>query len=72
MPEKKEEIKEPFCSACVVGLAALAGMGTAGGSRTAKDKKMKDMIFWIGVGVSVVSIIVLIYLLCFRKCDDCA
>ncbi len=69
--DNREEIKEPFCSACVAGLAALAGAGAAGGSGGAKNKKMKDTIFWIGVSVSILSIIILVYLLCFKNCNDC-
>jgi hypothetical protein len=71
MAEKKEEIKEPFCGACVAGIAALAGAGTAGGSRGAKNKKTKKIIFWVGAGITLASILVLIYLLCFRKCGEC-
>lgn len=69
--EKKEEVKEEFCGACVAGIAALAGAGTAGGSRVSKNKDTKKIIFWIGVGVSLLSILILIYLLCFKKCDSC-
>lgn len=71
MSNQKEEIKEPFCGACVAGIAALAGAGTAGGSSGAKNKQTKKIIFWIGVSVSLLSILILIYLLCFRKCDSC-
>jgi hypothetical protein len=68
---KKEEVKEPFCAPCVAGIAALAGSGVAGGSTKVEDKKTKDTIFWIGVGVTIISIIILIYLLCFKKCKTC-
>lgn len=70
--EKPEETKEEFCSACVAGIAALAGVGTVGGSRSAKNKKIQKALFWIGVTVSVVSIVVLAYLLFIRPCSsDC-
>jgi hypothetical protein len=65
-----EEIKEPFCGACVAGIAALAGAGTATGSRGSKDKKTKQIIFWVGVSISVISIIVLVYFLT-KKCNEC-
>jgi hypothetical protein len=69
--QKNEEYREPFCGACVAGVAALAGAGTAGGSSKVKDKKTKDLIFYIGASVTILSIIILIYLLCFKKCDTC-
>lgn len=64
------EVKEPFCGACVAGIAALAGAGTAGSSSKASDKKTKKIIFWVGVSVSILSIIILVYLLS-KNCSDC-
>jgi hypothetical protein len=69
--KQKEEIKEPFCGACVAGVAALAGAGAVGGSNKVEDKKTKDIVFWIGAGITLISIIILIYLLCFKKCKSC-
>jgi hypothetical protein len=69
--QKKEEIKEPFCGACIAGVAALAGAGTAGGSTSSKNKTTKKIIFWTGVGVSIMSILILVYLLCFKNCNQC-
>jgi len=66
--ENKGEVKEPFCASCMAGLAALAGAGTA---HNTKDNKRKNVMFWIGVSVSVISIVVLIYLLFFKDCKDC-
>ena len=65
------EIKEPFCGACVAGIAALAGAGTAGGSSSAKNKKTKKIIFWSGITITILSILILIYLLFFKKCTEC-
>lgn len=69
--KKDEEYREPFCGACVAGVAALAGAGAAGGSSKAQNKKTKDIIFYTGAGITLISILVLIYLLCFKKCETC-
>jgi hypothetical protein len=68
-----EEVKEPFCGACVAGIAALAGTGAAGGSSKIENPKNKDIVFWVSVTITVVSIAYLIYLLCLSKkgCDEC-
>jgi len=63
--QNSKEIKEPFCSACVAGLAALTGAGAA-----SQSKKSKDVIFWGGVALSVISIIILIYLI-LKPCKEC-
>jgi len=65
-----EEVKEEFCGACIAGITALAGAGTAVGS-TKVNKKVKKTVFWIGVVVSIISILILIYFL-FINCKDCA
>uniref|UniRef100_A0A6C0EKG6 Transmembrane protein n=1 Tax=viral metagenome TaxID=1070528 RepID=A0A6C0EKG6_9ZZZZ len=68
-----EETKESFCGACVAGVAALVGAGTA--SATAQDrkknKKKQKIIFWISVGVTILSILIAIYILFIRKCKEC-
>lgn len=65
METKKEEQKEEFCSVCVAGVAALAGAGTAAGaSSTGKaNRKVVKSFFWIGVSVSIISILVMLYFL---------
>lgn len=69
--QKNEEIKEPFCGACVAGISALTGAAAASGSSKAKNKKTKDIIFYAGAGVTLLSIIILIYLLFIKKCKSC-
>jgi hypothetical protein len=70
--KKKEESKEEFCGACVAGVAALAGVGAAGTSKsTSSDKTTRKVVFWFGTVVSLLSIIYLIYALCFQKCSKC-
>lgn len=68
------EIKEEFCGACVAGIAALAGAGAAGSSSVdrKKHKKRKKIIFWVGVSITILSILVMIYFLWIKKCEECA
>ena len=68
---QEEENKEEFCVACLAGLAALSGVGTSQGANSIQDKKKKNYVFYTGVAVSVISLIVLIYMLCFKNCDEC-
>lgn len=68
------EMQENFCGACVAGVTALVGAG-AGANQSAnnvdpeQEQKNNDILFWISIGVIVVSIIVAIYML--RSCDKC-
>lgn len=64
------ETKEGFCGACVAGIGALAGLGTAAGS-TKVDKKKRTIVFWVGCGTSILFILILIYLLFIKKCTEC-
>jgi uncharacterized membrane protein YvbJ len=69
----KEETKEDFCGACVAGVAALAGVGTASvNNRTNTNRGMKRKIFIISMIITFISIVILIYLLCFKNCTKCA
>jgi len=65
------EQRENFCGACVAGLTALAGAGTAGGTKFTKNTYKKP-IFYTGLIISIISILYLIYLLCFGDCNNCA
>ena len=64
----KDDTKEEFCGACAAVPLALVGAGTAG-LGTKKHGKTKKIMLWSGVGVTAISvIIVLIYL---SSCQDC-
>jgi hypothetical protein len=68
----KQDIKEDFCGACVAGVGALVGAGTAGMS-TKAQRKYKKTIFWIGIVITIISIIFLIYMLTNQKmCKSCS
>lgn len=66
------DIKEEFCGACIAGLTALAGAGTAGFGSTKKDRKKKKVIFWTGVTITIASIIIMFYILKVKKCQACS
>lgn len=69
--QEKEEIKESFCGACVIGVSALVGIGTAGSSKGIKNKEKKKLLFWIGVSITILSILILLYLIFIKKCKEC-
>ena len=69
------ETKETFCGACLAVPLALAGAGMAGVGSKKDDKndkskrKRKKIMFWSGIAVTIIGIIVaLLYL---RTCKDC-
>jgi hypothetical protein len=68
---KKEEVKENFCVSCVAGLTAIAGAGTASSSGKVSDRKTRKIIFWLGLIISILSVIFLIWRLCFSNCSNC-
>lgn len=65
---KEEYTKEEFCGACAAVPLALVGAGTAGvGSK--KHGTTKKIMLWTGVGITIISIIIVIIYL--TKCKDC-
>ena len=65
-----KETREEFCGACLVAPLALAGVGTAGlGSSKGGHKKMKLIMLWVGVGITLLSVILTIYFL--SRCKSC-
>ena len=64
------DIKEEFCGACFAIPAAIIGAGAAGvGAKRGSHDKMKKILFWGGITVTVVSaVIAIIYL---TKCTNC-
>jgi hypothetical protein len=71
--KEDEEMKEPFCGACVAGVAALAGAGAAKSSdNLGKTQKSRRLIFWISISITILSILYLVYQLMFGNCSECA
>ena len=72
-----EDIKEPFCGACLAIPFAMAGVGASayGGSNSRgghkKQKKWALWSLWGGIFVVIISIIIAIYYLRVKKCVDC-
>jgi len=66
----ESDVKEEFCGACLAIPAALAGLGAAGiGTKKGGHNKMKKILLWGGITVTIVSaIIAVIYLM---KCKNC-
>jgi hypothetical protein len=69
------ETKEEFCGACIAVPFALAGAGVtaygAGGSKKGY-KKQKKIAFWVGIGVTLLSLAIAVYYLWIKKdCSDC-
>ena len=64
----KNETKEDFCGACAAVPLALIGAGTAGvGAK--KHGTTKKIMLWTGVGLTILSvIIVIIYLSTCKEC----
>ena len=68
--KNKGEIKENFCGACLAIPAALAGVGAAGvGAKKGNHSKMKKILLWGGISVTVISAIVAVIYL--AKCKNC-
>lgn len=65
-------MKEEFCGACLAGIGALVGAGTAGVSSGKRNKKRNKIIFWVSIGVTILSIIIGLIFLFVKKCQSCA
>jgi len=70
--------KENFCAPCATGVAALLGASISGstfiGSKKdrEKQKKIRKILFWVGVGITLLSIVIGVYFLCRKeKCKGC-
>lgn len=66
---EKNEIKEEFCGACAAIPVALVGGVIASSSQNSNYKKNKKIILWIGVSITVISLLVAVYFL--LQCKNC-
>lgn len=64
----KEEIKEEFCPVCVLAPLAFSGAGAA---VYGKSQGGKNLAFYIGIAVTIISILLGIYFL-RKNGSDCA
>lgn len=69
----QEESKEGFCGACIAAPLAMVGAGASvyGASSKKKHKNTKKIILWVGISVTVLSVLIVIYYLWIKKCSDC-
>lgn len=67
---QNEDTKEEFCGACLAVPLALAGAGAAGvGAKSKNNKKMKNILLWGGITITLISIIIVIIYL--KTCKSC-
>ena len=71
MDQNKEDIKESFCPSCIAIPLAMAGAGAAGYGNKVSHGKMKKILLWGGIAVTIVSLLVALYFLYIKKCDGC-
>ena len=68
--DNKADVKEEFCGACLAIPAALTGVGAAGvGAKKGDHNKMKKILLWGGISVTLISAIVAVIYL--SKCKNC-
>lgn len=68
-----EDIVENWCGACLAIPLAFVGVGASayGSSSRGKYKQQKKWSLYIGIFSVILSIIIAIYYLYFKKCTDC-
>jgi hypothetical protein len=68
---ESDKITENFCGACLAAPLALAGAGAAGvgAKKNHNHKKMKNILLWGGISITIISIIITIVYL--RSCKSC-
>lgn len=68
-----DESKESFCGACLAVPLAFAGAGVSayGSKSKGKHKKQKKIIFWLGIVSVLISVMIAVYYMFIKKCDEC-
>jgi len=71
--KKDQEVKEEFCGACLAIPIALVGIGASRYESNSRIeyKKQKKWIFYGGVIVITISILIIIYYIWIKKCSTC-
>lgn len=62
--------KEDFCGACLAAPLAAFGVGMSGVG-AGSYKKKKNIILWVGIGTTILAILIAVYFLWIKKCDSC-
>ena len=71
--EQGVNIRENFCGACIAIPLALVGAGTSVYSASSKKKykTQKKVIFWTGIAITLISLLIIVYFVWIKKCKDC-
>ena len=68
-----QNTKEEFCAPCAALIPAAIGLGgvgmTSGGTSGGKYKKIKEIVFWSSIGLTILSIIIFVWLK--SRCTMC-
>lgn len=65
------DTNEPFCMACLAVPFAFAGAGTSAYGAKGNHRKKKKIVFWIGVSLTLISLLIALYYLFIAKCSEC-
>lgn len=66
---KKEDVVENFCGACLAVPIALAGAGTAGLSAKGTHSKTKKIMLGVGISITIIGLIIgIVFLVKCKKC----
>lgn len=70
---KLQNTKEEFCAPCAALIPAAIGIGgvgmSSGGTSGGKNKKIKQIVFWSSIGLTILSVIIYIWLK--SRCTMC-
>lgn len=69
--KENENIKEDFCGACISVPIAMAGATLAGAStkKGKTNKKVKKIMFFVGITITILALIAAVIYL--KKCKSC-
>lgn len=68
--EKSDGTKEDFCTACLAAPLAAVGVGI-GATGAGSHKKKKSIMLWVGLGITILSVLIAVYFLWIKPCADC-
>ena len=68
---EQEPIRENFCGACVAIPLALTGIGISASSGVGSYQKNKKIMLYVGLGITIISVLFAVYFLYIKKCTDC-
>jgi vacuolar-type H+-ATPase subunit I/STV1 len=71
--QEDEDIKEEFCGACAAIPIALVGVGASmvGATKRGSHRKMKKITLIVGIVMMLISIMLGVYYIFIKKCEDC-